>query len=302
MQTIKDFIGNFSEEDLKKNFYSELKDQKFKNLRNLINLDDKDLFNYTYLLKDSALEYDNCKNCKGLEYCKNNMPGYVYFPHIINGNLKFDYDSCKYKNKEIEDTKYYKNVTMFKVPENLRKASIKDIYTDDKSRVEIVKFIIKYIDNYLDGKKEKGLYLSGNFGSGKTYLICSLFNELAKNNVKSYVVYFPELLRKLKASFNEESFDDNFEYLKTVPLLLIDDIGAENVTSWSRDEVLGTLLQYRMDANLPTFFTSNLTIDELEVHLSIAGAKIDKVKARRIIERIKYLSSEMKLIGINRRS
>ena len=57
-----------------------------------------------------------------------------------------------------------------------------------------------------------------------------------------------------------------------------------------------------MDENLPTFFTSNLTIDELEIHLSITGNKIDKVKARRIIERIKYLSKEIKLIGVNRRS
>ena len=30
-------------------------------------------------------------------------------------------------------------------------------------------------------------------------------------------------------------------------MLLLDDIGAETVTEWSRDEVLGTILQYRME-------------------------------------------------------
>lgn len=39
----------------------------------------------------------------------------------------------------------------------------------------------------------------------------------------------------------------------TCDVLLIDDIGAENNSPWSRDEVLGTILQYRMDSDLTTF-------------------------------------------------
>jgi len=49
--------------------------------------------------------------------------------------------------------------------------------------------------------KEKGLYLTGSFGSGKTYLITALFNEMAKKGIKSALIYYPELLRSLKASF-----------------------------------------------------------------------------------------------------
>ena len=85
------------------------------------------------------------------------------------------------------------------------------------------------------------------------------------------------------------------------PLLLIDDIGAERLTDWARDEILGTILQYRMDNKLPTFFTSNLNLQELESHLQITNASYNKVKARRIMERINYLSEEVILIGVNRR-
>ena len=56
-----------------------------------------------------------------------------------------------------------------------------------------------------------------------------------------------------------------------------------------------------MEEDLPTFFTSNLNINDLEVHLSITNSNADKIKARRIIERIKYLTTEMTLIGIDRR-
>ena len=56
-----------------------------------------------------------------------------------------------------------------------------------------------FLGNYKKNKVSKGLYLSGNFGSGKTYLISALFNELAKEGVKSAIVFWPEFLRDLKA-------------------------------------------------------------------------------------------------------
>ena len=85
-------------------------------------------------------------------------------------------------------------------------------------------------------------------------------------------------------------------------MLLLDDIGAENLTAWSRDEILGTILQYRMDEKLPTFFTSNLDMKQLEEHFSMTASGSDKLKARRIVERIHYLSKDIKLASENRRN
>ena len=73
------------------------------------------------------------------------------------------------------------------------------------------------------------------------------------------------------------------------------------MTEWSRDEVLGTILQYRMQEGLVTFFTSNFSIKDLEEHFSVSSKGIEKVKAQRIIERIKYLTEEMTLISENKR-
>jgi primosomal protein DnaI len=144
------------------------------------------------------------------------------------------------------------------------------------------------------------LYLHGSFGCGKTYLLAALFNELSKDGYNTIICYYPEMLRGLRESFGS-SFDRDMDELKTCDLLLFDDIGAESVTAWSRDEVLQTILQYRMDESLPTFFTSNLNIEELEQHLSETKDSIDKVKARRIIERIKLLTDDIEIISDNRR-
>ena len=107
---------------------------------------------------------------------------------------------------------------------------------------------------------KKGIYLSGSFGSGKSYIINAVLNELSRKGYTSVSIYYPTLLKKLKDSFNNknESFEQMFNELLNSDLLLIDDIGAENNTPWARDEVLGSILQSRMDNKKITFFTSNL--------------------------------------------
>ena len=287
---------------LKVDFNKELNNPYFSLVLEKIDLEENKLYKYTSRIKDCATEEQNCQNCKGLCFCKNEMKGYKLIPNVLDNKINFEYEACSYMKKNLKETSFLNNIKLYNEPSELKNARIKDIYVDDKSRVEVIKYINDYIKNY-NKNRLKALYLTGSFGSGKTYLISALFNELAKQNVSSVIVYFPEFLRTLKSSFNdiENSYNERFNYVKNAKLLLIDDIGAENLTTWGRDEILGTILQYRMQENLPTFFTSNLNMKELEEHLSITTSSSDKIKARRIIERIKYLTDEMTLIGINRR-
>ena len=178
---------------------------------------------------------------------------------------------------------------------------MKDIDINDKNRVEVIKWLKEYYDNYEKINTLKGLYLHGSFGSGKTFLIAALLNELEiSKNAITEIVYFPELLRNMKEDFS--IVEEKLDFLKNVDILLIDDIGAENVTSWGRDEILGTILQYRMQEHLPTFITSNLNLKELEEHLSVSTTnKSERVKAVRIIERIKQLTIDAEMIGQNNR-
>lgn len=307
MESIKNNIKEVKDLNykLKLSYEEAKKDSDVKRLIDSINLSDDELMKYTSYFLDSAKEFKNCKECKGLFACKNSFNGYCYLPVLTNNSLVFSYLACKYKNKYMKDTKYQKNVTSIEVAKDIREARIKDIYTDDKNRAFVIKWILNYINNAKEGNMKKGLYLHGNFGCGKTYLIAAMFNELAKNNIKSVIVYFPEYLRSLKATFQSNSNDEfksKYNEVKYAKLLLIDDLGAEGVTSWSRDEILGTILQYRMQENLPTFITSNLNIKQLEEHLSVSTSnKTEKVKAVRIIERIKQLTEDVEMISKNNR-
>ena len=295
-------FGIAQKKTLEMNFVKALKDQNFVRIVNTLDISDEIKMKYTSHLQEVSKQIDICANCKGLRSCPYVIKGLVEYPVVEDEIIRFVYKKCKYKLKDEKETEYLKNVNFYKMPEELKKASFKKVYKDDANRLETVKALKAFYDDYLKDKKVKGIYLHGNFGCGKSYLVAALFNELAKKNIKSTIVYFPELLRSLKSGFgNDHEFEERFEEIKETPILLIDDIGAEKVTEWSRDEVLGSILQYRMDSNLPTFFTSNLSIEELETNLAITKNKTDLVKARRIVERIKYLTKEIKMVSINRR-
>ena len=251
--------------------------------------------NNTKLL-DTCEELDNCKKCQGLFMCKNKVTGHVLYPKVDSDSIKFIYTPCKYQRDLDKMTKDKENSI-----NELENARMKDIDITDKKRLKVIKWLKEYYDKYEKVNTLKGLYLHGSFGSGKTYLIAALLNELKiKKNAQIEIVYFPELLRNMKEDFSLVA--DKLNYLQNVDLLLIDDIGAESVTVWGRDEILGTILQYRMNNKLTTFFTSNLNIEELETHLSLTKDSEDKVKSRRIIERIKQLTDDIELVSINRRN
>lgn len=285
-----------------KSYYGEaLGNKDFKDYVDNLDVSSDVLINYTASIEDAVKEKKACKDCPGLKNCPNTLKGHVYTALKDNNGLNFSYIPCNKLIKEENTYAYKKNITCFDLPKEISEASFSKAYRDDNKRLPIFKYFKEFMDSYLKDKKGKGLYLSGSFGSGKTYLVAALFNELAKKNISSALVYYPELLRSLKSSFGSD-YEEKFDFIKTVPLLLLDDIGAENTTTWSRDEVLGPILQYRMEEELPTFFTSNLTLSELEASLSITNSGTEKVKAKRIIERIKQLTVPLELISKNRRN
>lgn len=294
-------IYKVNEDKLVHSFQDACSNKEFYDYVYGLNVKEDILMRYTSSLEDAFVENKNCKNCKGLDCCLNKVKGYFYNAINDNGMITFSYDACDKMRKKLKEDSYKENLELFEMPKEIKDASFKNIYKDDKARVPIIKYFKEFMDHYEDDEKPKGVYLNGSFGSGKTYLIACLFNEMAKRGIRSVMVYYPEFLVNLKSSF-EEDFEDKRDYVKRVPLLLLDDIGAENTSSWSRDEILGPILQYRMENHLPTFFTSNLTIDELEEALSTTSSGVDKVKARRIIERVKQLTKSFDLISKNRRN
>ncbi|MFQ6031061.1 MAG: ATP-binding protein, partial [Dehalococcoidia bacterium] len=110
------------------------------------------------------------------------------------------------------------------------------------------------------------LLFSGPQGCGKTHLAVGIAGEGLRGGQPVFFAFVPSLLDHLRATFSPDSpigYDELFEQIKTVPLLILDDLGAESSTAWA-EEKLYQIVVHRHELRLPTVITTSFTVDELE--------------------------------------
>ena len=92
-------LGKKDNKMLKMNFAKAISDEDFKELVSNLNLNENVLMKYTTRLMTASKEYKNCKNCKALVNCKNEVKGFCLTPINENDNLTFVYQKCEYTLK-----------------------------------------------------------------------------------------------------------------------------------------------------------------------------------------------------------
>ena len=190
---------------------------------------------------------------------------------------------------------------LINLPASLRQASLAQVDLDDLGRLPVFEKLLAFVEQYPTIRK--GLYLYGDFGVGKSFMVAALAHDLSeKRGVSSTLLHYPSFVIDVKNAIGDGNVKTLVDELKLSEVLILDDIGAEQSTPWVRDEILQVILQYRMQENLPTFFTSNFDFEELEKHFAKGKNGNDETwEARRVMERIRYLAEETRLEGVNRR-
>ncbi len=130
------------------------------------------------------------------------------------------------------------------------------------------KIAMKYVKTFKEWNGES-LMIWGEPGNGKTHLAAAIVNELSK---KGYIVVFqsvPELLQRIRSTFNSENKENETQIMRALlecDLLILDDIGAEKTTEWV-EEKLFNIIDGRYRKELPTLYTSNLQPKELQTQV-----------------------------------
>ena len=205
--------------------------------------------------------------------------------------LNKSYKKCRYLLNLQNAVKEDDLIDAMHLPSSVLEASLEDWHHDrSKNRVVVYNAINNFIATYAIGDVPKGLYLWGKNNMGKTYALSALATELRKKHISTIIAYYPDLVREFKSRVSTGTLEEVISKLKQVEVLMLDDIGGEGDSAWVRDEILGPILQYRLLDNKPTCFSSNYSRVQLAQDHFAKFRDSDKVRATRIVTRIKELT------------
>ncbi len=114
------------------------------------------------------------------------------------------------------------------------------------------------------------ILLMGTYGCGKTHLAAAIGNICLEKGASVLFITVPDLLDHLRATFgptSETAYDETFERLRNVPILILDDLGTENATPWATEK-LYQLFNHRYTHRMPTVFTTNLELEQIDARIA----------------------------------
>jgi len=165
-------------------------------------------------------------------------------------------------------------------------------YRDPKAMQEKLQRCKDFAKKIVNKESQNNLFFTGAVGRGKTHLSLAIGNEVLREG--GTVIYkriddLLDIIRDYKFSREVDDFDKTvqLEYLKQVDLLIIDDLGAENITPFAQNQIR-ILIEDRNNFNKPWIINSNLNLNELQDYY---GQRVTD----RIIEKADIFSFEAEM-------
>lgn len=126
---------------------------------------------------------------------------------------------------------------------------------------------IKYCERFQEAKKEGlGFLFYGKPGNGKTFLSNCIANRLLSKMNPVICVSINALLERIRKTYSkwgQEGEDTILSALSMADLLIIDDLGTEQDTDWSRSKIYN-IIDNRYRNGLPMIISTNKSIEQLK--------------------------------------
>lgn len=202
-------------------------------------------------IDQDMIEYERCNCKKAVEFWN-------------------EYDA---KENQKEKQKRYREIINKIYKDNYMKKRLQkyNFETIDEINVgeEVVKTIKKYTELCVKGEMKNGIIIYGNIGHDNTYLAASIANKIIENNKIVLMERSSSIIYRIKESFNENIVSETeiIELYSNVDMLIIDDLGSENLSKWAIEKLYKIIIN-RYENELPIIITSRYNKNEILDKLS----------------------------------
>lgn len=219
-----------------------------------------------------------CKICNDTGYVQDENNKTIMCSCLKQKLLNLAYNKSNLSNIKNENFDNF-NISLFSDEANTKKYKTKS--SPRQNILNIKKECLKFIDNF-DNLEEKNLFFCGNTGLGKTYMSNAIANEILKRGKTVLYQTAPVLLETvIDSKFNRyknQNVDSFYKNVLTVDLLIIDDLGTENINSMTVSElftILNTRLLNLNNKPTKTIISTNLSIEQIfKIYEERIGSRI----------------------------
>ena len=202
----------------------------------------------------------NCLICNGIGYLRHDLP----ITHPDFGKIT----PCSCRSEEITQSARTRLFRMSSLDalKNLRFDNFEKRGRVGLGQLQADSLEIAYNQAHIFAENREGwLLMMGRYGSGKTHLAAAIANHAIEAGVSTLFLTVPDLLDWLRYAYSgvDMSFEDRFEEIREIPLLILDDFGTQNATPWAQEKIF-QVMNHRYITQLPTVVTSNLLISDFE--------------------------------------
>ena len=219
-----------------------------------------------------------CKDCNDTGYIQDENNKSIMCHCLKQRLLNLSYNKSNLSDIKSKTFDNF-NLNLFSDEVNAKKNKIK--CSPRQNILNIKNASIKFIENF-DDLEEKNLFFCGNTGLGKTYMSNAIANEILKKGKTVLYQTAPVLLETvIDGKFNKyknQNADEFYKNVLTVDLLIIDDLGTENINSMTVSElftILNTRILNLNNKPTKTIISTNLSIEQIfKIYEERIGSRI----------------------------
>ena len=183
-------------------------------------------------MRKEILKFDETKDLDILDVDVNKVYQYIVQKKekpVVDGYeivLKTDpyieiiYRPTKEKAFELRKERIRKNLKFYDSEVYIQDATVKDFKCFNEERQHAFEKAQYFLDHYKKDRYQKGLFIYGRYGTGKSYLLSAIAQELALRNIAVLFVYVPDLIRSIRQGMNEGNLEERINKLKQADILM----------------------------------------------------------------------------------